>query len=203
MVSKNILVLDAMGVIYEVGDDVGKLLVPFVREKNGKSDITVVERLYDEATLGRLSAEQFWTALGLDPKLEDEYLQRYRLSPGLREFLAADHFSSIWCLSNDLSEWSLKLRQRFGLEAYIDGFVVSGDVGCRKPEPRIFHILLERVKAEAARMIFVDDKKINLDTAASLGFDTVLFDPGGTAGPVSHRVARGFRDLAKLTLLPL
>ena len=203
MVSKDILVLDGMGVIYEVGDDVGELLVPFVKEKNGKSDITIVEGLYDEAILGRLSAKAFWTALGLDPKLEDEYLERYRLSPGLREFLASDHFSSIWCLSNDLSEWSLKLRQRFGLEAYIDGFVVSGDVGCRKPEPRIFQILLERVKAEATRMISVDDKKVNLDAAASLGFDTVLFDPSGTAGPVSHRVARSFRDLAKLTALSL
>src|SRR5688572_26526356 len=104
-----------MGVIYEVGDDVGELLVPFVRERNGDCDIAAVERLYDEAILGRLTAKQFWTGLGLAPDLEDEYLQSYRLSAGVNELLqrAPDHFSSIWCLSNDLSEWSLKLRRRF------------------------------------------------------------------------------------------
>jgi HAD superfamily hydrolase (TIGR01509 family) len=201
--SKNFLVLDAMGVIYEVGDDVGELLVPFIREKNdGHCDIAHIDRLYDEAILGRLTAKQFWTGLELDPQLEDEYLQRYRLSPGAIEFLekASDHFSSIWCLSNDLSEWSLKLRRCLGLEAYVEGFVVSGDVGCRKPEPRIFQILLDRLRAEPQKIIFVDDKKVNLDAAASLGFDTVLFDPSGAAGPVSHRVVRSFGELAKLIL---
>ena len=196
------LVLDAMGVIYEVGDDVGELLVPFIREKNGHCDISAIERLYDEAILGRLTAKQFWIALGLNPKLEDEYLQRYRLSTGAIEFLqrASKHFSSIWCLSNDLSEWSLTLRRRFRLKAYVGGFVVSGDVGCRKPESRIFQILLGQVRVQPTQIIFVDDKKVNLDTAASLGFDTVLFDPRGAAGPVAHRVARNFGDLAKLIL---
>lgn len=200
--SKNFLVLDAMGVIYEVGDDVGELLVPFVREKNGHCDAAAIDRLYDEAILGRLTAKQFWTALELDPQLEDEYLQRYRLSPGAIEFLekASKHFSSIWCLSNDLSEWSLKLRRRLGLEAYVEGFVVSGDVGCRKPEPRIFQILLERLSAEPVQVILVDDKKTNLDTAASMGFITVLFDPKDTGRSGPHRVAKSFGDLTKLIL---
>ncbi|MGH7831005.1 MAG: HAD family hydrolase [Candidatus Binatia bacterium] len=199
---KSLLVLDAMGVIYEVGDDVGELLVPFIREKNGHCDISAIDRLYDEAILGRLTAKQFWIALGLDPQLEDEYLQRYRLSSGAMEFLqrASKHFSSIWCLSNDLSEWSLKLRRRFDLEANVGGFVVSGDVGCRKPESRIFEILLGQVRAEPTQIIFVDDKKVNLDTAASLGFETVLFDARAIAGPAAHRVARSFDDLAKLIL---
>src|SRR3970282_713274 len=111
-------------------------------------DVRPIDGLYDEAILGGLTAKQFWTALELDPQLEDEYLQRYRLSPGVIEFLekASDHFSAIWGLSNDLPEWSLKLRRCLGLEAYVEGFVVRGDVGCRKPEPRIFQILLDRLR---------------------------------------------------------
>jgi hypothetical protein len=110
-----IVALDAMGVIYPVGDggdDVKNLLIPFIKEKGGSEDTDTIERLYLQASLGKLAAFQFWQKVGLDPKLEDEYLKRFTLSPGLTEFLEAmnSHQTAVWCLSNDLSEWSRKLR---------------------------------------------------------------------------------------------
>jgi len=38
-----VLVLDAMGVIYPVGDDVRGLLYPFILEKRGVFDFAVIE----------------------------------------------------------------------------------------------------------------------------------------------------------------
>ena len=55
--------LDAMGVIYPVGgdgDDVKNLLVPFIRKEGGSEDIGNIERLYLQASLGKLTAFQFW-----------------------------------------------------------------------------------------------------------------------------------------------
>jgi FMN phosphatase YigB (HAD superfamily) len=141
--SMTALVLDAMGVIYSVGDDVADLLCPFIEEKGGLLDRGRIEALYHEASLGRMSAEAFWRAVDIDPTLEDEYLQRHTLSHGLLQFLEATkpEVASLWCLSNDVSEWSRKLRERFGLTGLIDGFLISGDVGTRKPDTRIFHHL--------------------------------------------------------------
>ena len=51
-----ILVLDAMGVIYSVGDDVRDLLCPFIEEKGGTKDVPKIERLYHSASLGNMSA---------------------------------------------------------------------------------------------------------------------------------------------------
>src|SRR5271157_1173749 len=125
-----VLVLDAMGVIYPVGDDVRDLLYPFVLEKRGVSDFAVIENYYKLASLGKISAQEFWKDVGLYPQLENEYLQRFKLTPGLLDFLkkAESRGIEIWCLSNDLAEWSQKLRKRFGLEQYFRGFVISGDV---------------------------------------------------------------------------
>src|SRR5262249_36091059 len=145
------LVLDAMGVIYSVGDDVTELLCPFVAEKGGSCDVERIHALYQTASLGEISAKEFWQAVSVPPELEDQYLARHRLTDGLLNLLQTLrlHEYPIWCLSNDVSEWSLKLRQRFGLSQFIRGFLISGDVGVRKPDKRIFERLLQEIGTKA------------------------------------------------------
>jgi HAD superfamily hydrolase (TIGR01509 family) len=197
------IVLDAMGVIYSVGDDVIDLLCPFIAEKGGDKDISKIQSLYDSASLGNMCASEFWEAVGINPSLEDEYLIRYQLTNGLVEFLEEIKKGGyeVWCLSNDLSEWSKKLRIRFELDNYFHGFVISGDVGSRKPDRAIYSILLSRLSTDPGNAVFVDDRLKNLDSAAALGFKTVLFDPAGCGlADKRHRVASNFDDL--LLLLP-
>jgi HAD superfamily hydrolase (TIGR01509 family) len=198
-----IVALDAMGVIYPVGDggdDVKNLLIPFIKEKGGSGDIDNIERLYLQASLGKLAAFQFWQKVGLDPKLEDEYLKRFTLAPGLIEFLEAmnSRQTAVWCLSNDLSEWSRKLRENFKLNKYMQGFIVSGDVMARKPDAAIFKYLLKLTGGEAADITMVDDRPSNLDAAASVGFSTVLFNADGSLAPGRHRSVNGFAELKTL-----
>src|SRR5512136_2045056 len=170
-----------MGVIYSVGNDDRDLLCPFVAEKGGTSDVSKIEMFYRSASLGNMSSAQFWEAVGLDPGLEDEYLQRYQLTDGLNDFLEVVNSQGyeVWCLSNDISEWSKKLRTRFGLNKYVRGFVISGDVGARKPEQTIFDHLINQLTVSPSEAVFVDDQQKNLDVAAALGFSTILFTPTG------------------------
>jgi HAD superfamily hydrolase (TIGR01509 family) len=194
------LVLDAMGVIYQARDDVVELLCPFIHQRGGIADDREIEALYIEASLGHLSARQFWQEVQVDPNLEDDYLRRHRLSPGLNEFLrdAKPHFDSIWCLSNDVSQWSRKLREFFDLQTHIDGFVISGDVGVRKPEMAIYVELLSQAMAPVESMIFVDDRLKNLGAAAALGLATILFDSTGSAR--ADRVVNNFSQLIEIVI---
>jgi len=172
------LALDAMGVIFTVGDDVSDLLYPFVLDKGGlrdllhAQDISRLHDIYVNASLGKLTAQDFWYSVGLDPALEDEYLCRHKLSHGLVDFLqtASSCGIEVWRLSNDLAEWSQKLRRNFGLNGYLAGAVISGEVGLRKPDPAIYHVLLEKSGYKAAETLFVDDNVRNLDAAAALNF---------------------------------
>jgi len=194
----NVVILDAMGVMYSVGDDVKDLLCPFIAEKGGISDIEKITGLYMEASLGNMTAAEFWQSVGVAPDLEDEYLQRHKLTDGLIEFLEAinSRGGEVWCLSNDLSEWSRKLRDIFKLDRYLHGFIISGDVRARKPDPAIFEHLLRQLDVTAGDAVFVDDNPKNLDSAIELGFKTILFDASGENLSHSvHKSARNFNEL--------
>lgn len=192
------ILLDAMGVIYSVGDDVHDLPCPFIAEKGGSQDTLQIEQLYRSASLGNMSAFDFWKAVDVAPELEDEYLQRHRLSDGLLDFLeeTKQRGHEIWCLSNDLSRWSKKLRLRFRLGKYITGFIISGDVGFRKPDPAIFRLLVKQSNMDPHNAIFVDDHKKNLDSAAVVGFETIIFRPmDQDLASDTHKVVTDFGEI--------
>jgi len=172
-----ILVLDAMGVIYQSCDDVEELLVPFIREKGSNIDKKIIEDLYIRASLGEFSSEEFWAKVGVDYNLEDEYLDRHQLSVGLLDFLLVfknQVKAPIYCLSNDVSEWSIKLRRKFQLDQYIERWFISGDLKIRKPSPNIYDVLIRDVNVKPTQMLFVDDREKNIAAANEFGIQTVL-----------------------------
>jgi HAD superfamily hydrolase (TIGR01509 family) len=195
-----VLVLDAMGVIFQAGDDVAELLVPFVAHHEGLKDERAIGDLYDRASRGEITAAQLWEGLRIPAALEDEYLRQHRLSLGLEEFLndLPEPVDALWCLSNDVAEWSQKLRDMYGIRQYFAGFVISGDVKVRKPDARIFEILLERIGRPAKECVFVDDRPKNLLAAKRLGFHAVLFSEfAPTAIDAHHGSVRSFAELAE------
>jgi putative hydrolase of the HAD superfamily len=54
-----------------------------------------------------------------------------------------------------------------------DGVVISGDVGVRKPDPRIYELGAEAVDLPPSACVFVDDLPGNLKPARELGMATV------------------------------
>jgi putative hydrolase of the HAD superfamily len=187
-----VLALDAMGVIYEVGDDVADLLIPFIGEHGGVADAPMVEAIYKEASLGRLPASEFWRQVGVPRELEDDYLSRFRLSAGIQELLksATRRFDRVVCLSNDLAEWSRKLRRYFELEPHFAAWYISGDLGNRKPDRQIYEHMLTDLNIDPSHVLFVDDRVKNLDAAAKLGIQTVYYDNGQIGRGGHHRTIR-------------
>ena len=77
------LVLDAMGVIFKSADDVAELLIPFIAEKSGSVDEEAIQSAYLEASLGKISPDYFWKQVDVASELEDEFLSRHTLNPGM------------------------------------------------------------------------------------------------------------------------
>ena len=61
-------------------------------------------------------------------------------------------------LSNDVSEWSAYLRGRFALNRLFESVVISGDYGFRKPDRRLYEVLLRSLSVAPHQCIFVDDQ---------------------------------------------
>ena len=58
---------------------------------------------------------------------------------------------------------------RHGWDDMFDVVVISGEVGMRKPEARIFQLALEELDAAAGDCVFVDDTMGNVRAAVDLG----------------------------------
>lgn len=155
------VVLDAMGVIFRARDDVEELLIPFVAQHGGVADAPLVRSAYREASLGTLEADDFWSGVRMDPAMEDQYLALHELMPGVAEFIArvAALRYPLWCLSNDVSRWSTKLRRRHDLERRFAGFVISADIGARKPDSAAYRALLDRLRCAPGDVLFGDDRE--------------------------------------------
>jgi putative hydrolase of the HAD superfamily len=54
-----------------------------------------------------------------------------------------------------------------------DGWVISGDEGMRKPDPKIYELGAERIGLTPEDCVFVDDLKGNLKPARAMGMATV------------------------------
>ena len=197
---ENIIVLDAMGVIYKACDDVEELLIPFIKENNNACDEIIIKNAYIRASLGIISAAQFWNECGIDESIESEYLKKYELSEGLTDWLAtcSIHNKCI-CLSNDISDWSKKLREKFKLSKYIDDWFISGDLGYRKPDDQIYRIV-ENKYVRGSRFIFFDDNPRNVKIATDLGWDAYLFLLNRKISEKDNtfRIVRTFKEIEKI-----
>jgi putative hydrolase of the HAD superfamily len=199
-VSKKWLVLDMMGVIFREGDSINKLFVPYLRGLGSRMPPAQVYELYMKGSAGKLASKKIWEMLGLKgryPAVEKEFIKRafrvdrdfFKILPWLKKNFR------LAVLSNDIKEWSAYLRKINALNRHFKVAVISGAVKCRKPERKIYNLLLKKTRAKPADCIFVDDKARNLKPAKKLGFVTVRF-----AGKSARRESwvREVKDFAGL-----
>lgn len=65
-------------------------------------------------------------------------------------------------------------RETFPFDLF-DEVVDSSEVGVRKPDPRIYRELLDRLDLPADQVVFIDDYEENLPPAQQLGIRTIHF----------------------------
>ncbi|MCL4530103.1 MAG: HAD family phosphatase [Chloroflexi bacterium] len=78
-----------------------------------------------------------------------------------------------------LSNWSAEtfplIREKFPFFDLLDDILLSGEVKLIKPDPQIFHFMLDKFKLEAQACLFIDDSLANIKTANELGFVAIHF----------------------------
>ena len=171
------IIFDMYGVILK--DPEGGLM-PFVNRFFPDLQPADVYPHWRKANVGELSSLDFFRNLGFEGnlnKIEKEYLDTIEIDMSF--YSAAETLRKYYrlaLLSNDLSEWSSYLRDKFGINRYFDTVVVSGDVRLQKPDLRIFKLALDRLTLPARGCIYIDDRRKNLAVAESLGMETILFN---------------------------
>ncbi len=200
-ISRVAVVLDAMGVMYQPGDDVQDLLVPFARSKGCRKSEANISQLYKAASMGTMTSAELWDRLGVagsGEALDREFIAQYTLTTGINEFLewCADIEVGVQCISNDLSEWASLRADHFQIATKISRWTISAAVGCRKPDIDIFQAFM--VYATSNLHLFVDDRLENVMGAVDAGMRGVWFTQGCTNTPATVVTARDFESVAAI-----
>jgi putative hydrolase of the HAD superfamily len=159
-----------------------------IAEADGEHPLYELERgrITEAAFLERLGGELV-TELGHRPELHRfseiyfdalepnepmiDLMRRLRAS-GLRMAL----------LTNNVREWEPHWRSMMPVDEVFELVVDSAFVGMRKPEPEIYELTLERLRAldgagdlAPSECLFVDDVQPNVEAARALGMSAVHF----------------------------
>ena len=135
----------------------------------------------EAANVGALSAEEYFSRcafrLGTSegvvremiehafaPEIVDEELVTFARS--LRPRLRVAALTNTWSFGR-------RLAGERGIADLFDVFVGSAEAGVRKPDSRVFELLLRKLELQAAEVAFVDDTRENLESARSLGFPVI------------------------------
>jgi putative hydrolase of the HAD superfamily len=158
-------------------------------------------------SLGDYSYEDFFrawmAAAGVPEELMREYGERFRaihresnlwrvVRPGTHEALERLKSAGfkLAIVSNADGQVENDAR-RFGLAHYFDAIIDSHVVGVAKPNPRIFHIALERIGVAPADALYTGDiYAIDVLGARAAGVDARLIDQHGRYHWVEHAKIR-------------
>ena len=81
----------------------------------------------------------------------------------------------LYGLSNWSAETYPRARGKYPFFDLFDDIILSGDVELVKPDPAIFHLLLNKINYSAPECLLIDDSRPNVDAAKKLGFSIILF----------------------------
>jgi epoxide hydrolase-like predicted phosphatase len=135
---------------------------------------------------GEISARDFWKAMGTEIQTDHGVRlqlaavaaaadQGSELRPEMLELVRGLHGRyTLGLLTNNVKE-AVTWRDQLPHELF-DVLIDSSAVGLRKPDPRVYELLLERLERPAAEVVFVDDFEENLPPATALGIETIGFE---------------------------
>ena len=148
---------------------------------NGQNPLFEMERgeITEDAFLAKLT-EHLEPLLGHRPEMhrfKEIYFEalhpNHEMIDLMRELKGTGYRMAM--LTNNVKEWEPLWRSMLPVDEIFETVVDSAFVGCRKPESRIYAIVLERLKLPAESCLFIDDVKVNCEGAERAGIAAVHF----------------------------
>src|SRR5262245_16462624 len=82
---------------------------------------------------------------------------------------------SIFIVTNQEPRRAARIKALYGKKSWVDGFVISSEIGYAKPDPAFFTVGLQRIGRTADECLLVDDNARFVEGAAEAGVKGILF----------------------------
>jgi HAD superfamily hydrolase (TIGR01549 family) len=147
-------------------------------------DLVFLSESAVRASKGEISVSMHWEAvrkaLGLQSADMPGFLQQFWLADDVNWRLL-DYIRSlrprykVGLLSNAWDDLRTTLHDRWNIDGLFDELIISAEVKLVKPDPRIFHLAVNRLKVQPGETIFIDDISENIDSARQVGLKGILY----------------------------
>lgn len=109
-------------------------------------------------------------------RYQEHYFKRLKERPGMRQLVLALQAQGYrTAMISNVIPSRVPLFAEVGLYTLFDPAVLSCEVEMAKPQPEIYHYLLDRVNVPVDQCLFIDDKCPNVRAARQLGMHAVHF----------------------------
>lgn len=176
------VIFDFGGVLYTYNYWI--LMRDFAKELNISADLAsqAWETRIEEFERGEITEKDFWQAFRItarvraeDSFLHDVFVRQFAPMPdSIHISLALKKRYMVGLLSNNCA-WEADLEKRLQFRHNYDLVIMSYQVGCRKPEPRIFQVLTEKTGCRPEEIVFVDDTASYADVVTQAGIHFIPF----------------------------
>ncbi|QSV16958.1 HAD family hydrolase [Photobacterium ganghwense] len=82
----------------------------------------------------------------------------------------------VYALTDNVTEIVEYLQSTYSFWEHFDGATVSAELGLLKPQPEIYHSLLDQHALSASETVFIDDMPHNVRGAESVGITAIQFE---------------------------
>ena len=152
--------------------------------QGGLSDAVFGSDISYRASIGELKDADVWKNVGEHFKLSEadagqlarDFFRGDRLDTELASFLASlrpKYKTAI--LSNAWPAARKTISETLGLGNAVDWIIISAEVGCAKPQERIYRIALDKLGVQPEEAIFLDDMPENVQAARAIGMIGLRF----------------------------
>lgn len=180
------LIFDFGGVLVRMIDDQPRLELA---EKLGISlsrldDLVFNSETSAQASRGEITVKSHWEtvrkALGIRAEDMPAFLKQYWSADDvnwkLLDYIRDLHPRyKIGLISNAWDDLRLTMHDRWNIDVLFDEMIISAEVKIEKPDPRIFHLAVERLQVQPDEAIFVDDIYENVEAARKEGLNAIHY----------------------------
>ena len=138
---------------------------------------------FDTYEIGKLTLEQYLNRVVFNVRrdftmgeFQSFMFQQSQPLPGMIEMvklLKLRHNLKVIAVSNEGAELAQYRIDTFQLKDFIDAFFISGFLNTRKPDESIFMTALRATQATPEESAYIDDRKLFVEVAASLGLNAI------------------------------
>ena len=183
---------DIKAIVFDYGgvlvNDPDEKIIRDISDKFGmtyEESLEIIQVLVKQYQRGEISNEEFWEKFSemaekeLPKNYESLWVDKmeikidYQIVDLVKKLKNKDFVVAL--LSNTISPHAQKNMEN-GCYDLFDPVVLSFEVGSRKPEEKIFQIILDKLNLPAEKCVYIEDNKDYSDIATKIGMCGIKFD---------------------------